>query len=228
MQRERVVQRRAPRRASSSPRRAAARSRAEPPTSRPGRDGSPSRSWRFSCVWRCAPDGRVPLRVCQPSRPWPVIVTVRRPGTPPLRGTDVVIPGLEPERAVVVGRISPLARSRGTVAPDRGVSDIVLFLVLAGLADGLASKERRYARARLAPTTWFPHFPPAPWRRGRNGNSAIRVGDATSGVGRPHARRSEPRGRDSRSLRDLIRRCGATRCRRPWPRSWPRPRRCAR
>jgi hypothetical protein len=35
----------------------------------------------------------------------------------------------------------------------------VLFLMLAGLADGLAPKERRYRpTARLAPTTWVPRF----------------------------------------------------------------------
>jgi hypothetical protein len=36
----------------------------------------------------------------------------------------------------------------------------VLFLLLAGLADGLAPKEQRYVSPRFAPTGWVPRFLP--------------------------------------------------------------------
>lgn len=47
------------------------------------------------------------------------------------------------------------------------------FCLLAGLAVGLAPKERRYAE-RLAPTTWVPRFLSRSSDGTRNGNSAVR------------------------------------------------------
>ena len=48
------------------------------------------------------------------------------------------------------------ARRPGTRHACAGIA--VLFRLLTGLADGLAPKERRYAQARFAPTTWVPRF----------------------------------------------------------------------
>src|SRR5581483_6492931 len=102
-------------------------------------------------------------------------------------------------------RLETASRSRST--PTNGNACLrhltVLFLLLAGLADGLAPKERRYAGCDS------PNYvgPPLPFARHlggkRYGNSAVRTRDATSGSGEARAR---PR---------------ATPCPPPWPRTAP-------
>ena len=64
----------------------------------------------------------------------------------------------------------------------------VLFRGHAGLADGLASKERRYAQGAISPNNLGPPLPLARPAAGRIGNSAVRVGDAISGLGRRRGR----------------------------------------
>src|SRR6185437_3434267 len=60
----------------------------------------------------------------------------------------------------------------------------VLFLVLAGLADGLAPKERRYAQSAISPNNLGPPLPSPPrQRRGGGGNSAVRGRDCTNTCG---------------------------------------------
>ena len=66
----------------------------------------------------------------------------------------------------------------------------VLFLVLAGLADGLAPKERRYALARFAPTTWVPRFLSTPIGGARREFSCIAAAMLTA----PAARCARDRG----------------------------------
>jgi hypothetical protein len=75
--------------------------------------------------------------------------------------------GRDPDRA---GSATRRSRARGFVKwcfarACRGRCSChcsLLFRKLAGLADGLAPKERRYGHvARLAPTKWFPRFPPS-------------------------------------------------------------------
>jgi hypothetical protein len=103
-------------------------------------------------------------------------VTVRRPSTPP--------PALARGRGAAVSLSSAPAPLSG--AESRGACGISpsSFSVLAGLADGLAPKERRYAQTRDWPQQ--PGSPASlpPGGSGRPcGNSAVRSGDAISDPG---------------------------------------------
>ena len=83
----------------------------------------------------------------------------------------------------------------------------VLFLVLTGLADGLAPKEWRYAVA-IRPNSWVPRFQRPPSWTGAWGIQLYGRGHANSAAGRKL--------RFWRKLRTI-------RAQRPWPRTRPRP-----
>ena len=93
----------------------------------------------------------------------------------------------------------------------------VLFLSLAGLADGLAPKERRYALQAISPNNLGPPLPFASPGKG-DGAAGIQL------YGRGILAAAPDRG--AGVGRRPVERTTATPCRRPWrrtPRPWPRP-----
>jgi hypothetical protein len=89
----------------------------------------------------------------------------------PTAGDALSTPGLSgrPTDPVCVRAVIPGRRGRRNTCM-RHVTD--LFLVLTGLADGLAPKEQRYAVSAISPNNLGPPLPSAHWFANGGGNSA--------------------------------------------------------